>query len=333
MSGTNIDHLSLAVLDNFESHHDNIELTQPPYQLSIVRLETLDKRTQLLLDQHFSDGSLITRSASLSLPRNPTNALLYHFVGSIPEPFRENYDLMFGPPRLFRTVVATLQIAKDGAIGCFPEHDMVSGIEAFTRIADPFIMSNGREIPYEPISTDNPLYSLEDETEIQFVQQILKTLNGTTPALKVALRRLNRQFGREDLADRILDAAIALEALYLYGASGELKYRLSLRVATHLGHDAAEKQWLFKLIDIVYYVRSKIAHGELYSSEEIKEKLRKDYKNSEWASSEAILSDLVGVLRKALKSILIEVGEKQYKDSWLMLTGCAKRRARQRSQV
>jgi hypothetical protein len=320
LTQTDLDHLSLAVLDNFASQREEIRLTT---QLSIVRLGNLEAKAQALLERHLMETEDNAQNSFSSMPSKiPTHTLLYHFVGKVPEPFREHYNLFSEAKNAFQTVIDALKINKPGLVSCYPDHNLFDGdkFEGFKRFTDPVIISN-RQVgtTYQPLHRDVALYTLDDGNEIRFVQEILQTVHERKIApLKIALTRFARLFGRESIADQILDAAIALEAIYLYKTSSELKYRLGLRLATHLGRDAEQKQQLFNFVDAVYFVRSKIAHGEVYTSAEIKEKLAKErlFKNSGWISGEIILDGLIGVLRKSFQSILLDVGEKTFQSKF-----------------
>ncbi len=320
MAGTHIDHLALAAVDNFASQHHIIKLSS---RISIAHFDALEPRAQQVLQHHLMEIDADAQTLNLRNFKTPTHALLYHFVDTVPDPFAANYDLLWGPEYVFNAVIDALKINKDGRIGYYPEHSTIEGIEAFKLLTDPPIFASRRPgITYQPLAGDLEPYVLDDDIQIRFVQEIMQTIHVRKIApLKIALTRFARQFSRENresIADRLLDTAIALEAIYLYNTSSELKYRLGLRLATHLGQDASQKQDLFDFVEVVYFVRSKIAHGEIYTSNEIKEKLKKDkeFKNSRWTSGEIILSELINVLRKSFRSILLDIGEKRFQNGF-----------------
>jgi hypothetical protein len=79
---------------------------------------------------------------------------------------------------------------------------------------------------------------------------------------KVAIRRFNVFMDESEPEDKIMDAMISMEALYLYDSeNAELSYRLSLRAACLLGRDEGEKNYIRKLLKEVYDLRSKVVHG------------------------------------------------------------------------
>ncbi len=310
MAGTAIDHLALSVLDNVSSVHDTIELMPNVTMVSLGLLS--EDRARRLLEQHETVSSEYYLPGSVTA--KPTHALLYQFQGTVPDPFREHYDLMFGAGHAFDNVLAAFQIVKEGVFNRYPNHETVAGIEAFLHLADPFIFSQQPEQPYVAITGTQPPYRLDDEDEIAFVRKILETIQGNSlPTLRIVLTRLNKQFTRTDFADKFIDAVIALEALYLYGTSDELRYRLGVRVAAHLGRDAAEKQHLYDLTSLVYQIRSKLAHGELYTITETNRYFKGILDKHGWVSVEEVLDELIEVLRRAVRSILVEIGEQRFK--------------------
>lgn len=81
-----------------------------------------------------------------------------------------------------------------------------------------------------------------------------------TKALNVAIRRFNYAYERERSDDRLIDHAIAFEALCL-PESNELSYRLSVRVACLLEQESQKRQETFDVMKDAYRLRSKMVHG------------------------------------------------------------------------
>jgi hypothetical protein len=79
--------------------------------------------------------------------------------------------------------------------------------------------------------------------------------------LSLPLRRLVDARGRTRVDDKIVDCAIALEALLTGSEKQELKYRLALRGATVLEEQGEDKHQAFKELRDFYDVRSRIVHG------------------------------------------------------------------------
>lgn len=115
--------------------------------------------------------------------------------------------------------------------------------------------------------------------------------------LEVALQRFRdscERFPPDDPA-KLLDMSIAFEALLLNdGVDKELRYRLRLRGARWLDVDFKTRVATFRLLGLLYDVRSKIAHGETLDSLDAGER----------KSIEEVLRDTPILLRRALRTTL-----------------------------
>ena len=105
-------------------------------------------------------------------------------------------------------------------------------------------------------------------------------------SLKLALRRLNNCYLRENEEDTILDATIALEALLCPEHTQEITHKLALRLAalSKINSLWNEKPiQIFETVKRIYKYRSKVVHG---STESTKSRLIKidDKKNIEVVS-------------------------------------------------
>ena len=90
----------------------------------------------------------------------------------------------------------------------------------------------------------------------------------TKEALRVPMDRWTKSTGQRDPADRMIDLGIALESLYLNdrGLQGELRFRLAMRAAWHLGKDPAQRAELLRSFKKIYDWRSRAVHtGKLDS--------------------------------------------------------------------
>jgi len=119
---------------------------------------------------------------------------------------------------------------------------------------------------------------LINEAEILELKNIYKDINNLnnqdSEKFFLALNRLS--FGMERVLprDRIIDYITGLEALYT--ESNELKFRLSIILASIFGNSLKEREGIFELISNYYDLRSCIIHGG-YSKNCLK--LRKKYLN------------------------------------------------------
>lgn len=116
---------------------------------------------------------------------------------------------------------------------------------------------------------------------LQFKKQVYPILCGEYPKLiKVALNFFydgcfKEANANEEMAN--LDYAIALESLFLTEGQ-ELKYKFANRLAVLFGDTDEERLDYQRYGDDVYWLRSKIVHGE-YTKEEIQEKLSSQGRN------------------------------------------------------
>jgi hypothetical protein len=78
---------------------------------------------------------------------------------------------------------------------------------------------------------------------------------------EVAHRRFQSIYYRQSDEDRLIDAWIAFEALFLADLDGELKFRAQMRVAQYAGADKADKESIREALRRSYDMRSKIVHG------------------------------------------------------------------------
>ncbi len=81
------------------------------------------------------------------------------------------------------------------------------------------------------------------------------------PNLALALSRFDSAMTRAPSGDRLVDAWIALEALFTPDSNAEIAYRASIRIPAYLGGDADERLSRHKMVKDSYSLRSKIVHG------------------------------------------------------------------------
>lgn len=126
--------------------------------------------------------------------------------------------------------------------------------------------------------------------------------------IEYAIKRFRNSIERysPDDPERLLEYAIALEAIYLSDSNterGELTYRLRLRVARFLKEDYKDREEVFKLIRDLYDLRSKIAHGGDISISTRKKK--KDRERDE-ETLKQVLKEVPSLLAKSILKIMNE---------------------------
>ena len=127
--------------------------------------------------------------------------------------------------------------------------------------------AGGPELSWEPhirpaIGNAGKFASQEIGISIE-IMSLLSQIKSKTP-YRIALQRLNYMIERgasPPVEDKILDAVIGFESLFLAGINAELSYRLSLRAAYLLGSSGDERDQLFKTVKTLYELRSAIIHG------------------------------------------------------------------------
>lgn len=107
------------------------------------------------------------------------------------------------------------------------------------------------------------LLSESEQPEVSSLAKAIEALtrDASEGAAVLAISRLNLTHLRSSDADRIIDAAVALEAILLKGAEGEYSYRQAVRGAHLLGGTPDDRRMTFSLLRRAYDRRSKIVHG------------------------------------------------------------------------
>ena len=109
-------------------------------------------------------------------------------------------------------------------------------------------------------------YPLDDATLeclIEFVDRFWDLLDEIPGNLKIAMARLSPSYEKRDLADRLIDLVIALEALFGDGRTRGLAHKLAKRGAWWLHTTETERCATFRTIKKLYRYRNKVVHGKL----------------------------------------------------------------------
>lgn len=313
-----ISHTALVVVDNLVLDRPEIELSP---ETKLIRLDSIqDERLTALMEYH--NEALVEESQKRGYRNAPTSppvcAIVYQYEKTLEE-LKGDYPFNTAAQSKFDAVIEVLHAIKNAYFACFSTHEFLFGwsnLPLFASIAkwgaDPLYMVSDTEPRYMPINHGQPLYEIT-QSEINFMRALIDVREKETSILYVVLKRLARQSKQYDFADRFIDVMVALEGLYLAGLIGELRYRLALRVATHFGDDLSVKQKIFDLIQLGYDIRSKIAHGEVFTITEVEKKFSKELKEY-GGSAETVLANLLATLRAGFQEILLDVGETKFRD-------------------
>ena len=111
---------------------------------------------------------------------------------------------------------------------------------------------------------DSRLINASEET-LEFAKNLYWARNNlkleTAARLNVTVDRWIRSYEDMLLVDKSIDLGIALESLYLGGIRDELRFRLALHAAWHLGTNVTERERLMRDFREVYDLRSSAVHS------------------------------------------------------------------------
>ena len=103
------------------------------------------------------------------------------------------------------------------------------------------------------------------ERDVDSARRLVDRMTTARPnaLLSRALDRFSFACERIRAEDALVDAWIALEALYLKrDEQAELAFRAALRVGAFLGRNPDEREWLYRVTKKSYDTRSRIVHGD-----------------------------------------------------------------------
>lgn len=143
--------------------------------------------------------------------------------------------------------------------------------------------------------------NIASRKDVRHIRRLVKAIEKNNPHIGVVIRRYNLSVGRSTPEDALINLAIAFEALYLPDGDAELKYRLQVRCACHLGNSSAERLTIFEQVGDLYKMRSRIVHGSSAT-------LERAAKNTVFASSpHDALARGESLLSSGLCRVLVEL--------------------------
>ncbi len=170
--------------------------------------------------------------------------------------------------RKLELVLSALRLLKPGTVRFGPVVVRTPFLSTETTSIQP--LSQGTGHPF------GPKYWL-DESEVsdfELIWNIFKKVDLKKYGhLGVGLRRFSLANERSSYEDMLIDASIAFEAFLLSDVGetkekGELRHRLSVRVAHLLGRDSDEMVTIYKTMKKIYDLRSTVVHGAMLKPNE-----------------------------------------------------------------
>jgi hypothetical protein len=322
-----IEHKVIAIIDNFQCSLPEIRLSK---NLSIRNIDTLseDEQSQFTGDAqllqhltynllnsteiqqifrqiayHAADGEGLTRTVERG------NFVLYwHIIDRFPEPLGKHYDVFLKPSSELEYAISALRVLKDAVVGLYPQEHF------YIKLPLPQELTRGTHRPHDGYQLSNPndvepYILLEDE--IETLVDLLNVIRQTKQSgILTALSRLDNQYTRAYLADRLIDVVIGLEALYAGDIMNEIALRVGLRLSAHLGGANADlRESYFDLFNLAYNLRSRLVHGSIYSTADIEKELKK----KGWQNHQEFMIALDKVLRDSLRFILLYTKDRTLK--------------------
>ena len=319
---TRIDHYSIALVDNLETDIDEVNFSD---NLRIIRLDliTEPRAVELLGEETFKVAQQIQAEGPLdqgryrTAPYRPStmmhqvvnrvaelsnHALEWRFAGEVADPFNENYG-RGRPMKFFSDVITSLRLLKAGLVGRFTSIHIIDGDPSGLEVP----WSKGEILFYRPslMNIDDRYVLLKDDVEnLKRIFSVVKKCKNQR--ILIALTRFNRQYARENDIDGLIDIVIGFESLYLSKNAGG-GFRLAIRAATHLGRNRNQRKRICECLSSAYRLRNQIVHGE---TQELRN--HKILQKMDWNSPYAMLEELLSLLRRAILSILQDVGEEKF---------------------
>lgn len=179
--------------------------------------------------------------------------------------------------------------------------DMIGSWSRFDRkIANALSFSGYSQSPtvFEPAlwAASRHPKPLDGKATASLFKRFQKMSSPEQKVMRISLDRLNQALRRQNLVDKAIDLGIALEVILLHGINegdrGEMRYRSSVRGATFLGENKAERTKIFKRLRDTYDLRSVAVHSGVIKS-------KKGKKSPEKILEEAI-RDSVDIAKKLI---------------------------------
>ena len=114
--------------------------------------------------------------------------------------------------------------------------------------------------PVGGLSQPVQIPQLESESIKLLYRGLTQVPTETWEKMRIPIDRWAKSMAEGQPIDKIIDLGIALESLYVPDAHGEVRFRLALHAAYHLGKNKTERQKLMEEFKDIYDARSDVVH-------------------------------------------------------------------------
>ena len=161
-----------------------------------------------------------------------------------------NTDLSRAPFSFDRFCEA-MALSLDGYVDWVVRWDDLGDLEAF-------LLTPPNSPHSKPASDPDSKVIARNNVE-EFISQYAK--RQPLEHVDLAVARWLKSKRRASVEDRLIELRIALEALYMQNAQGEIRFRTAMNGAWHLGRTFDERLGYFEMLNKVYDDASKVVHG------------------------------------------------------------------------
>ena len=251
-----------------------VNVDQPLVLEGGLRIEQLPKSSSELLPYHHAPPSMLGSADSylellgstlLSVDCEASPAFYRPSSGGISwENIRRSWKVSHIPEFSIDTFCEALSLACNHSIRCRGSWGFYGDLRQFHRVA-----SMGGVSAYVPHQWNQARLS---QAELCQARELLTLMNAEVESqrdLSTAIHRwINSKSEETMFVDRFIEIRIALESLYLRERAGEMRFRLAITGAWHLGRNLEERRDYYKLLRTAYDRSSKAVHaGDIEDTE------------------------------------------------------------------
>ncbi|MFX1500204.1 MAG: hypothetical protein ACFFDH_04475 [Promethearchaeota archaeon] len=164
---------------------------------------------------------------------------------------------------------------------------------------------------YSECDIENKIGSINEIADLIEKSNIMKN-----PNYILLINRYFQIFARKSSQDRILDEFIILESIFTSSNVTEIRFRLSLNIASFLAENQQEFNEICKFIKDIYSIRSSIVHGEEWKK---RLKGKKIFKHFELDNIHQIAEGIFIRLKEMIDKSILRIMEWEIKNNKLFI--------------